>query len=866
METESTTNVIEYDTRNFAPNMLLNQIEKSLNQTINLTDSERQDPNNFIAFLDKLKKVYNLELDKGSSPNFFKPSQQNKSDFENILSNDSKQPIDEVTTKLCIYLIFLNRKSMAYTFNNEVYNFNVKDVYEIKNIGLSCFVSPYDIPVGIVKRSKLSYEKNQTFVKKVVKKMNKISSIYKKNAEVVDDPSSDEESINKAKNTIYKLSLDIDDMAIETYQELQKIERTEPATIEDVINMITTFSQVAIKLNEHDMTSQKVYEDENGFKRTNNKEIIKTLGIDDVYIQNSNSKTWDPVAKHIIQLCNSLAPINLQEKALKDVCSKLEGSIQKLDTINVFSIPKNIIFAKNCNIVLDITDKSINYEVFPLSYEVGNQKLMFDQATDSRIDLVFNEKVSTTFKDNPHNINVTPDFIFGHLAKRGFEVEPDDTEEEKRTKEDEIQSRANLLMMYLLKALTPRNTFENFKGTWLHLMNAGNSGKSTYMSLISNMIGPSLSKPLEVTDFDLDNEFGIIHVKDMYFINVDEATDGNKKIATEKLKKIATGDKLTGRNLYDSKTQFKPFSTVILASNSEPNYVDKSEGVERRLLTFDLKKGLDFNKRTGKDISYSFIKEDLIERHDFQSAALLWCLENARPSWFIPESVSNRTKELLLNEDDVQTFINESIREVIKEPLIISKNDLYEMYKLENISKDRGPSQMRNSSNFYTAILKMSNVVFHDDRPLYSEIDTLNHTIAVEHALFSRINSLQNNNRLGNAFIKHQMTLKSKRDKALKEIYEKIEHDLSSITSKNLETSRSKMLVIIPKSPIYTEANITQKQVKSIINGTKLKISNGLLHKDVIANIKNRTYNRVPTAFNKEGENLTLDTIYDFPV
>ena len=53
------------------------------------------------------------------------------------------------------------------------------------------------------------------------------------------------------------------------------------------------------------------------------------------------------------------------------------------------------------------------------------------------------------------HINVTPDFIFGHLAKRGFEVEPDDTEEEKRTKEDEIQSRANLLMMYLLKALTP---------------------------------------------------------------------------------------------------------------------------------------------------------------------------------------------------------------------------------------------------------------------------------------------------------------------------------------------------------------------------------------------------------------------------
>ena len=58
-------------------------------------------------------------------------------------------------------------------------------------------------------------------------------------------------------------------MAIEHYQELQKIERTKPTTIEDVINMITTFSQVAIKLNEHDMTSQKVYEDENGFKRTN---------------------------------------------------------------------------------------------------------------------------------------------------------------------------------------------------------------------------------------------------------------------------------------------------------------------------------------------------------------------------------------------------------------------------------------------------------------------------------------------------------------------------------------------------------------------------------------------------------------------
>src|SRR5699024_6741301 len=107
--------------------------------------------------LDYINQNYGLHLDKGSSSNFFVPTQSNELSFEEVLTNKFQHLTFKKAKLRCYhYLVLLNRKSMHFTFKDlsRTYNFDLRDIYHCDGINAMGFNSINDVPNNIVKRCK----------------------------------------------------------------------------------------------------------------------------------------------------------------------------------------------------------------------------------------------------------------------------------------------------------------------------------------------------------------------------------------------------------------------------------------------------------------------------------------------------------------------------------------------------------------------------------------------------------------------------------------------------------------------------------------------------------------------------------------
>src|SRR5699024_6085854 len=110
----------------------LRRLEKKFQQTIEISPTEKENPNCIIKQLDYINQNYGLHLDKVSSSNFFVPTQSNELSFEEVLTNKFQHLTFKKAKLRCYhYLVLLNRKSMHFTFKDlsRTYNFDLRDIY-----------------------------------------------------------------------------------------------------------------------------------------------------------------------------------------------------------------------------------------------------------------------------------------------------------------------------------------------------------------------------------------------------------------------------------------------------------------------------------------------------------------------------------------------------------------------------------------------------------------------------------------------------------------------------------------------------------------------------------------------------------------
>ncbi|PCT34871.1 hypothetical protein, partial [Enterococcus faecium] len=251
----------------------------------------------------------------------------------------------------------------------------------------------------------------------------------------------------------------------------------------------------------------------------------------------------------------------------------------------------------------------------------------------------------------------------------------------------------------------------------------------------------------------------------------------------------------------------------------------------------------------------SFIQDDLIKRNDFKSACIKWILNNVNATQTIPNSIKEDANRLISKEDDVRAFIDEKLRQTIDEPVIIYPDHLYELYKIENISKGRNIAKIRNKQNFTKALDKMTKGVHLIKEATHSKLDTLNRLIALEGMLFSEIHQAQNNTQLDNTLIKHFMDIMQERKNELKSFYNSIPLvQNKTMRLADVTSSKKHVYFILPDLPQY-EANPSNKELRKIATQNKRKMLNSAITDKNIEHIKNENYGHLPVSINS-----TLDS------
>lgn len=843
----------------------LRKLEIKFKQTIEISPSEKENPNCIIKHLEYLKKNYGLHLDKGSSSNFFVPTQSNELSFEEVLTNKFQHLTFKKAILRCYhYLVLFNRKSMHFTFKDlsRTYNFDLRDIYDCDGINAMGFNSINDVPNNIVKRCKVSYENYQVKTRSFVRKLESYhNQIYSKQVQMQNVAQNDgdndkkQQQINSINNEIKAIERKVEKLSFEIEEELYITPRTETPTPNEVVQFISDFICYGLQVTSDVIRNKSTNQihDNDDVLYTTHTDIIRSLETDSLFFQDTVNLVWVSAKDLIHTYVTNLAPtLKLNKDSQDDLLNSLTTDIKSKPKVSVFSFKENALFFKNGMIEIEYKeDGTLNYQ-FTHNKLINRRALMFTHATKLRLDILYNDYVDYTFKDNPINEPVTPDYIFGALGRRGFETNDDMNEETKNELGNEAKSRANLLMQYSLNILLPYNEVQALSyGYFLYFYNSEHSGKSTFMELMNNIVGNKLTVNLNTKDLSSQESFGLVNTKSKRLVLIDEATNGKHKIDTENIKKMTTKSQVNVNAKNKDYENFKFENELILASNYEPTFLDESGGTERRLLAFQLETGYKDNGGKSGLKPLSFIQDDLIKRNDFKSACIKWILNNVNATQTIPNSIKDDANRLISKEDDVRAFIDEKLRQTIDEPVIIYPDHLYELYKIENISKGRNIAKIRNKQNFTKALDKMTKGVFLTKKATHSKLDVLNQLISLEGRLFSDIHVAQNNHTLDNTLIKHFMDVMISRKKEIENLFNSIPYvQNKTMRLADVTSGKKHVYFILPDLPQY-EGMLKDSDLRQIATEQKQKLLLSIFsNDDLVQQIKNNPHDHLPVAIN----------------
>ena len=852
----------------------LKQFEKQFKQPITITSQELENPNTIIPFLNTIQDKLGIYLAKGDSPDFFLPAKNVESSFEQRLKQAfDKSDRTRITARIYIYLTLLSRKTMVYHFTdlNSDYAFDLRDIYHTGGIAPHVFTSVESLPNNIVKRLKIGNEryldKARQFERQFIKLERQIES---KEYKLQDTASStelskaDKESKTRAlRHEIHSLVLKLDDLSFKIKDEFSVTPRHDAPTKEDVALFIVHFIRFGINVEKEtiDSLSNYLIKDENyTFIDTHN--LMFHLTEHNIYFPNTQHYEWENINDALQSIVYTIAPtLNINTRLLESVKASVIEKVSTLTQVPIFAFKENCLFFSNGIMPLSFKDGHIQAEFKSFS-DLTLNELMFGYPTNFRLDLSYNANAPRIFNNNPNRIDVTPKYIFNALGERGYI--PDEKMKDKKELENfktERIGRTNILMQYFLKCLLPFNDIGTVEHKMLLLYDGARAGKSTYIGLIDNIINKGLSVDsvsLQPKDFSEKSEFGAINVLGKRLIKIDEGTNGNTVLPMAYLKKAIMHDTVTDNVKNGSFMTHRILGDIIFASNGIPMFDDETEGTHRRILPMRLFGGYasaSDNVNKGDKEELTFIQDQLIKNPDFQSACIRHAIEESDVSLPAPDSILNDALKLLQREDDVTSFINDELREVLDEPLIISRQHLYKLYVTHNVRNGRSPMKTRNIQNFEKALFKHQKYVRELKRVPIAKLDILNQLVAVQGRLFYTFNQNNNNSRFSDYISNHFIEIMREREREITNVYDTIETMVNvdnQFKGYDVSLAKPTVYVILPNNEIYNSAFHDNDTLKSVCKSQKQRFNKRLLTKENVRYISNHQYDKLPLPLSKD--------------
>lgn len=220
----------------------------------------------------------------------------------------------------------------------------------------------------------------------------------------------------------------------------------------------------------------------------------------------------------------------------------------------------------------------------------------------------------------------------------------------------------------------------------------GQTGKSTFLNLVGNLLGRENSAYLDLEALDKDFMVSELFGK---LVNIGDDINFKGVKNTGLLKKLVSGEEVMAREIYKSPFSFKNFAKLIFCTNKMPTISDKTSGFYRRLIILDMNNKIEkpdrffLDKLTDQDYEYLLYKSIQAIRETIKRGAFTECRSS--------EVNLDRFKT---DQSSALTFIEDMNIEK-KDLELRSARELYEEYK--SYCKDSGYVAM-NRRNFQNEI------------------------------------------------------------------------------------------------------------------------------------------------------------------
>ena len=224
---------------------------------------------------------------------------------------------------------------------------------------------------------------------------------------------------------------------------------------------------------------------------------------------------------------------------------------------------------------------------------------------------------------------------------------------------DEVCGGNQELIHYLQKAIGYTLTGSIQEQCCFFLYGMGNNGKSTFMRVLSDMLGSYSSNAQPETIMmkkSDDNARGdIARLKSVRFVSTEEATEG-VRLNEGLLKQLTGGGKITCRFLYGNDFEYEPEFKIWFATNHKPRIVGTDNGIWRRIRLIPFEVSIPEDK-VDKNLPYK-LREELPQiLHWAVEGCMMWQKEGLG----LPKVIMDATKEYRNEMDLLATFIENCV-------------------------------------------------------------------------------------------------------------------------------------------------------------------------------------------------------------
>lgn len=235
----------------------------------------------------------------------------------------------------------------------------------------------------------------------------------------------------------------------------------------------------------------------------------------------------------------------------------------------------------------------------------------------------------------------------------------------------------------------------------LYLIGPGADGKSTYMKILRELVGPENCSAVSFGAIEDQFQRAAMYNR---LVNL-SAEIGAESLESQYFKKIVSGDTLQAAYKHVDTFEFDPFCKLVFAGNMLPRVRDNTDGYFRKLLIVQMKRQFMEDDPDRDPNLFDKLKEELSEIFYWALCGLARLVKQGR------FTACEETRELMQDyrrlNNPVLCYVEEEC--VMGEELKVPKKDLYSDYK--NYCSRNGYSALH-SGNFFREL----NTVFRNLR------------------------------------------------------------------------------------------------------------------------------------------------------